>query len=129
MYNSEIKAFIKGKSSLFWSIPEDKKEKVSPALLVETILNYGTMDDVRKLIKLMSLEEVSRVFFSAKGRQKLNYYPEIYNYFSLLFKKYSKVNSPEKEHDLHQLSNGMKLNQLIKHSLYHYRLMAAADPS
>ena len=89
MYNSEIKAFIREKSSLFWSVPDDKKEEVSPALLVETILNYGTMDDVRKLIKLMGLEEVSRVFFSAKGRQKLNYYPEIYNYFSLLFKKYA----------------------------------------
>ena len=129
MYDSEIKAFIRKKSNLFWSVPEDKKEEISPALLVETILNYGTMDDVRKLIKLMGLEEVSRVFFSAKGRQKLNYYPEIYNYFSLLFKKYSKVNSPEKKQDLHQLSNGTKLNQSIKHSLYHYRLMAVADPS
>ena len=89
MYNSEIKAFIREKSSLFWSIPEDKKEEISPALLVETILNYGTMDDVRKLIKLMGKEEVSRIFFSARGRQKLNYYPEIYNYFSLLFKKYA----------------------------------------
>jgi hypothetical protein len=29
MYNSEIKAFIREKSSLFWSIPEDKKEEVS----------------------------------------------------------------------------------------------------
>ena len=89
MYDSEIKAFIREKSSLFWSVPEDKKEEISPALLVETILNYGTMDDVRKLIKLMGLEEVSRIFFSARGRQKLNYYPEIYNYFSLLFKKYA----------------------------------------
>ena len=89
MYDSEIKAFIREKSSLFWSIPENKKEEISPALLVETILNYGTMDDVRKLIKLMGLEEVSRIFFSARGRQKLNYYPEIYNYFSLLFKKYA----------------------------------------
>lgn len=89
MYNSEIKAFIRKKSSLFWSVPEDKKEEVSPALLVETILNYGTMDDVRTLFRLMGLEEVSRVFFSARGRQKLNYYPEIYNYFSLLFKKYA----------------------------------------
>jgi len=89
MYSSELKAFIREKSSLFWSIPEDKKEEVSPALLVETILNYGTLDDVRKLIKLMSLDEVSRVFFSARGRQKLNYYPEIYHYFSLVFKKYA----------------------------------------
>ena len=89
MYNSEIKAFIREKSSLFWSIPEDKKEEVSPALLVETILNYGTMDDVRTLFRLMGIEEVSRIFLSARGRQKLNYYPEIYNYFSLLFKKYA----------------------------------------
>ena len=89
MYNSEIKAFIKEKSSLFWSVPEDKKEEVSPSLLVEAILNYGTMDDVRTLFRLMGIEEVSRIFFSAKGRQKLNYYPEIYNFFSLLFKKYA----------------------------------------
>ena len=89
MYSSEIKAFIKEKSSLLWSVPEDKKEEVSPAVLVETILNYGSMDDVRKLIRLMGMEEVARVFFSAKGRQKLNYYPEIYHYFSLVFKKYA----------------------------------------
>lgn len=93
MYSSELKAFIKEKSSLFWSVPEDKKEEVSPALLVETILNYGTLDDVRKLISLMGMDEVSRVFFSASGRQKLNYYPQIYNYFSLLFRKYAQGNS------------------------------------
>ena len=89
MYSSELKAFIREKSSLFWSVPENKKEEVSPALLVETILNYGSMDDVRKLVRLMGLNEVSRIFFSAKGRQKLNYYPEIYHYFTLLFQKYA----------------------------------------
>ena len=89
MYSPEIKAFIREKSNLFWSIPKDRKEEISPGLLVETILNYGPMDDVRKLIRLMGMEEVARVFFSAKGRQKLNYYPQIYHYFSLLFKKYA----------------------------------------
>jgi len=89
MYSPEIKAFIRQKSSLFWSVPEDKKEDITPALLVETILNYGSMDDVRKLIRLMGMKEVARVFFSAKGRQELNYYPQIYHYFSLLFKKYA----------------------------------------
>ena len=89
MYSSEIKAFIREKSILFWPVPEDKKEEVSPSLLVETILNYGTLDDVRKLFELMGIKEVSRIFFSAKGRQKLNYYPEIYNFFSLVFKNYA----------------------------------------
>lgn len=93
MYNAELKAFIKEKSSLFWSVPEDKKEEISPGVLVETILNYGSMDDVRKLIRLMGMDEVARIFFSARGRQKLNYYPQIYNYFSLLFGKYAQGNS------------------------------------
>ena len=51
------------------------------------------MDDVRKLIRLMGMDEVARIFFSARGRQKLNYYPQIYNYFSLLFGKYAQGNS------------------------------------
>jgi hypothetical protein len=37
----------------------------------------------------MVIEEVARIFYSAKGKQKLNYDPQIYNYFSLLFKKYA----------------------------------------
>ncbi len=100
MYSPEIKAFIREKSTLFWSIPEDKKEEISPAVLVETILNYGTMDDVRKLIRLMGIDEVARVFFSARGRQKLNYYPAIYHYFTLFFKKYSNIEPPEKVREL-----------------------------
>lgn len=93
MYSSDIKLFIKEKKNLFWYTPEDKKEEISPALLVETILNYGSLDDVRRLIRLMGMDEVSRIFFSARGRQKLNYYPEVYNYFSLLFRKYAQGNS------------------------------------
>lgn len=93
MYSSDIKLFIKEKKNLFWYTPEDKKEEVSPALLVETILNYGSLDDVRRLIRLMGIDEVSTTFFSARGRQKLNYYPEVYNYFSLLFRKYAQGNS------------------------------------
>ncbi|MGE5349873.1 MAG: hypothetical protein ACM3NP_11455 [Actinomycetota bacterium] len=93
MYSSDIKLFIKEKKDLFWYTPEDKKEEVSPSLLVETILNYGTLDDVRRLFNLMGIDEVSRIFFSARGRQKMNYYPEVYNYFSLLFRKYAQGNS------------------------------------
>ncbi len=89
MYSAELKAFIKEKSDLFWYTPEKKKEDISPELLVETILNYGSLDDVRNLIRIMGIGEVATIFFSTEGRKKLNYYPEIYNYFYLLFKKYA----------------------------------------
>lgn len=89
MNNPEVKAFIRQHSSLFWYTPEDKKEDIGTELLVETILNYGTLDDVRNLFKVFGIKETARVFFDAEGRKKLNYYPEVYNFFSLYFKKYA----------------------------------------
>ena len=80
--------FIANHSSLFWYTPEQKKKSISDQLLVETILNYGTMEDVRVLFDIMGMEKVAEVFFSAKGRQKMNYFPQIYNYFTLLFHRY-----------------------------------------
>jgi hypothetical protein len=38
----EVKAFIRKHSSLFWYIPEDKKEDISLDVLVEVILNWGS---------------------------------------------------------------------------------------
>jgi hypothetical protein len=85
MNSPELKTFIRRNSNLFWYTPGDKKEDINPDLLVETILNYGSMDEIKTLIKIMGIKEISRIFFSARGRQKLNYYPEIYNFFSLFF--------------------------------------------
>ncbi len=89
MNSPEIKKFIHKHSNLFWYTPNDKKEDISPELLVETILNYGNMDEVKALIRIIGIKEISQIFFSAKGRKKLNYYPEIYNFFSLYFTKYA----------------------------------------
>jgi hypothetical protein len=91
--SNERKQYIAKHKGLFWYTPENKKEEISDSLLVETILNYGTMDDVRELIKIMGVNHVADVFFSAKGRMKANYYPEIYNIFNIVFTKYAQRNS------------------------------------
>lgn len=75
--------------NLFWYTPDDQKQNVSDALLVENILNYGTLDDYRELVQILGKERVAEVFFSATGRQKQNYYPEIYHFFSLVLKKHA----------------------------------------
>ena len=75
--------------NLFWYTPEDKKQSISDALLVERILNEGTLDDYRELVSALGGKRVAAIFFSAQGRQKSNYYPEIYNFFSLVLKKYA----------------------------------------
>lgn len=74
---------------LFWYTPEEKMQDISDALLVERILNDGSMDDYKDLISALGGKRVAKVFFSAKGRQKENYYPEIYHFFSLLLSKYA----------------------------------------
>ena len=89
MNSPEIKQFISEHSNLFWYTPEDKKEEISPEFLVETILNYGDMDAVRTLIKIIGIERMSEIFSGVQGRKILNYYPEIYNFFSILVKKYA----------------------------------------
>ena len=89
--------YIAQHASLFWYTPEAKKSEISDSLLVETILNYGTMNDVKALFNLMGIEKVADVFFSAKGRQKLNYFPQIYNFFTLVFNRYVPQRNPEQQ--------------------------------
>jgi hypothetical protein len=65
----EIKAFIRENRTLFWYTPEDKKENISLEFLVETILNYGTLNEIRRLIRIIGIQKISQIFFSAKGRK------------------------------------------------------------
>ena len=84
----KLKAYKQKHTHLFWDVPTDKRAQVSDAFLLETILNYGTMDDVRELIAIMGKEQIAQLFFAQEGRAKNNYYPEIYNFFNLLFSTY-----------------------------------------
>ena len=84
----ELINYIEEHQDLFWYSPAPKSKTVSSELLVETILNYGTMDDVRSLFKIMTVEKVAEIFRGMKGRKILNFYPEIHNYFSLYFDRY-----------------------------------------
>ncbi|MCD4696128.1 MAG: hypothetical protein K8S16_07785 [Bacteroidales bacterium] len=88
-HKPEIIAFINEHRNLFWYTPEDKKEEVSEELLLETILNYGTLKDSLTLIELFGYVNALRILQSARGRKKLNYYPEIYHFFSLYLNRHA----------------------------------------
>ena len=89
MNSPEIKTFIRRHNALFWHIPEDKKEDISHEVLVEYVLNYGSLDEVRELFRVMGIREAAKAFYNATGRRRMNYYPEIYNFFRLYFEKYA----------------------------------------
>lgn len=82
-HNQQLKAFIREHGNLFWYTPGDKKEEISEELLLETVFNYGTLDDSLRLIELIGYNNALRILQRAEGRKKMNYYPEIYNFFKL----------------------------------------------
>ncbi|MCF8367424.1 MAG: hypothetical protein K9G76_00180 [Bacteroidales bacterium] len=86
-HKPEIINFINKHQALFWYTPDSKKEEISEELLLETIFNYGTLNDSLTLIKILGFESALRILQNARGRKKLNYYPEIYHFFSLYLKR------------------------------------------
>ena len=89
MKDEAVKNYIRQRGALFWYSPRDKGETVGDELLVEHILNYGTMEDVQELFRVMGLRRVAEVFRGMTGRKKLNFFPEIWNYFNLLFSRHA----------------------------------------
>ena len=87
MRTEELKDFIRKNGDLFWYTPEDKGEKVTDELLVETMLNYGNLDQIKALFNIMGMKEVAEIFRNMTGRKKMNYFPQIWNFFNLYFDK------------------------------------------
>jgi hypothetical protein len=86
---TEIQNFINKKQSLFWAVPKAKKSEISNAFLVETILNYGSLEDVRELISLLGLSQTATIFFqTSQNRERHNYFPPVENYFRLYFQRH-----------------------------------------
>lgn len=92
MNSPEIKAFIRENSHLFWYTPEDKKEEISIEFLVETILNYGDINAVKKMFVLLGIKKVAKIYYDSiniSSRRKNNFHELTANYFDLLFKRYA----------------------------------------
>ena len=81
--------YIEKRKYLFWSINDSQKKNISENVLVETILNYGTLEDVRALIELLGLEHTAEIFYHAtENRTRKNYFPEVENYFKIYFDRH-----------------------------------------
>jgi len=88
MNSPEIKEYIQKRYYLFWYIKDDKKENISPVLLVETILNYGSADDIKELFNLIGIDTVADIFYKAAiNRNRTNYFRPVINYFNLFFQR------------------------------------------
>ncbi len=86
--------YIRHHRPLFWSVGDNKLSEITDELLVETILNYGTLEDVRELINLLGLGQVATIFYKTTvNRTRHNYFPEVANFFNLYFKRHAPGNT------------------------------------
>ncbi len=79
--------FVRKRKYLFWSTKN--YDGLSNEVVVEAILNYGDMNDVRELISFLGMQEVAKIFYKQTNRPRINYRPEVKNYFQLYFQKYA----------------------------------------
>jgi len=94
MMTKEISDFIRQRKALFWYTPDDKLDGISLSFLTETVLNYGSLDDVRELFAVAGVNNVAQAFRKAiQNSVRDNYYPEVKNFFSLYFNKYAHQSS------------------------------------
>ena len=84
-----IKQFIKENSDLFWYISEEKKQNISHEVLIEFILNYGDEKSVKKLFDLLGIDYVAKIFYKTTIRNRVNFFPEVVNFFNLYFKRHA----------------------------------------
>ena len=87
MHLHGIKGFIKEYGYLFWWVRESEKENINLNALVESVLNYGDIPCIKKLFELVGIRKVAEIFYQDIKKERMNYYPEVVNFFDLYFKK------------------------------------------
>lgn len=80
-----INNFIKKRPYLIWHVKNF--DNLSEESIIEAVLNYGNWDDLQKMIKILGLKKIARIFKKKFNQKRCNYLPEIKNYFRLYFNK------------------------------------------
>lgn len=83
----KINNFIKKRPYLVWYTKNFNN--LSTDSIVEAVLNYGSWDDFKKMIKILGLKKTALIFKKRLKQKRCNYRPEIKNYFQLYFQKYA----------------------------------------
>jgi len=82
-------SFIGKNAHLFWYIKKEAIPNISNEVLVEFIFNYGTLEDVKELIKIIGFQELKRVYEGVTDRGVGNYIPEMLDLMSRITNKYA----------------------------------------
>ena len=73
--------------SLFWYFDKSNLHTISDAVMVEFILNYGSLEAVKELLTVLGAEGVAKEFSKSIQKNRHNYFPQVQHFFNLYFSK------------------------------------------
>jgi hypothetical protein len=86
--DTDMQAFIRENSHLWWWIPEANKQRLSLDSIVEAVLNYGTEKSVRRLFDLAGIQRVKEIFLRQISGKRPNYFKLTIHFFKLYFERH-----------------------------------------
>jgi len=86
---SPLQHFILDNAPLFWYVKLEAKIDLSIEAVVETILNYGDMPELKRLFDIVGIHNVANIFFRQISRPWINYHPRTVNFFKPYFAKHA----------------------------------------
>ena len=89
MNQRSLNQLVEENRGLFWYIPENKLHYLSKETIVEGLLNLGTVDTVKRLIQILGIKQVAKIFKEKTKGPRINYYPQVVNYFNLYFNRHA----------------------------------------
>ncbi|MBI4135417.1 hypothetical protein HY477_01650 [Candidatus Uhrbacteria bacterium] len=87
--STALRRFIKKRKYLIWYT--ENFDNLPASSIVEATLNYGNWDDVQKLIKILGIKEVARIFRAQNSLRwgRTNYHPKTAQFFKLYFTRHA----------------------------------------
>ena len=85
---AQLYQLVKENRPLFWSVGEKQLEDLSEQSVVETILNLGNLDNVKKLFVILGTGRVADIFHQQSSQKRNNYYPQVTHFFDAYFKRH-----------------------------------------
>lgn len=86
-----LRALIHDYGRLFWYVPQDRKPFLSEPAVVETILNYGDMQAIKRLFNILGKEKVADIFYRqthGKYLHRNNYQKLTAHFFDIYFHRH-----------------------------------------
>ncbi len=85
---TRLKTLINNHQYLFWDISKDKVHSLSNEAILERILQYGDMPELREVISILGKENIKESYGVIKNKKRLNLRPQTINFFNLYIEKH-----------------------------------------